>query len=440
MNKVIGIRREDKNQWERRVPLVPDHVRELRERHGVRTVVQPSPIRIFSDDEYRRAGAEVSEDLGPASLVLAVKEIPAHLFVPGKSYFFFSHVIKGQPYNMPMLKRMMDLGCHLLDYEKVTDDQNRRLIFFGRYAGLAGMVDTLHGLGQKLLQRGLKTPFARIRMSYQYPGLEEAKRDVAAAGEEIDEHGIPPELAPLTVGFSGYGNVSRGAQEIFDLLPHKVMSAPAMADSCGNFDGDAFNLYKVVFAEEDMVRPLQGSFTLPDYYAHPEKYVSRFEEYLPMLSVLVNCIYWDERYPRLLTKKYLADRTALESNPKLLMVGDISCDIDGSVEITHKSTKPDQAFFTYFADEDRFGDGVDRRGVTVMAVDNLPCEFSAESSHDFSTVLLPFVPKILAADMSRDLAAVDLPPPLKRALILHRGELTPDFAYIRSHIHWEGTT
>jgi saccharopine dehydrogenase (NAD+, L-lysine forming) len=434
MNKIIGIRREDKNKWERRVPLVPEHVRELRETHGIRTIIQPSSIRIFPDDAYRAAGADVREDLDAADLVLAVKEIPIPLYRPGKTYFFFSHVIKGQPYNMPMLKHIMEMKCQLLDYEKVIDDHNRRLIFFGRYAGLAGMIDTLHGLGRKLKRLGLETPLERIRMSYQYDSLEQAKSEISAIGQEIDAKGLPAELAPLTVGFSGYGNVSRGAQEIFDLLPHKVMSAQAMVDNAENFTGDTLNLYKVVFAEEDMVRPREGRFDLQDYYTHPEKYVSRFEEYLPHLTALINCIYWEERYPRLLTKEYLKSRTALESNLKLQIVGDISCDIDGSIEITSKATKPDNAFFTYFAANDRFVDGIERLGVSVMAVDNLPCEFSAESSHEFSKVLAPYVPQILAADMNRDTADVDLPSPLKRALILHKGELTPDFRYMTSFI------
>ena len=122
MEKTIGIRREDKNEWERRVPLVPDDVRWLKEKHGVRTLIQPSAIRTFRDEEYRRAGAEVSEDLGPAHAVLAVKEIPAELFQEGKTYIFFSHTIKGQPHGMPLLQRVLDSGATLIDYERIVDD------------------------------------------------------------------------------------------------------------------------------------------------------------------------------------------------------------------------------------------------------------------------------------------------------------------------------
>ena len=140
----------------------------------------------------------------------------------------------------------------------MLNEKNQRLIFFGRYAGLAGMLDTLHGFGQKLLARGVANPFASIRQAYQYASLEEAKAEVAAVGAEIDEHGFPAELCPLVVGFAGYGNVSRGAQEIFDLLPHKILSAEALVEMVENFSNDNLNLFKVVFSEDDMVRAAAG--------------------------------------------------------------------------------------------------------------------------------------------------------------------------------------
>lgn len=434
MEKIIGIRREDKSQWERRVPLVPDDVRWLRETHGIRTLIQPSPIRAFTDDEYRCAGAELCENLDRAGTVFAVKEIPAALFRAGRTYVFFSHTIKGQAYNMDMLRTLIERRCSLVDYERVLDESNRRLIFFGRFAGLAGMLDTLHGYGLKLRARGIDSPFARIRQAYQYASLAEAKAGVEAVGAEIDEKGFPEELCPLVVGFAGYGNVSRGAQEIFDLLPHKVLSAEALVEMIDNFSSDNLNLVKVVFSEDDLVRPLQGTFELQDYYAHPERYESKFENYLPLLAILVNCIYWTEKYPRLVTKEYLKQRTILESTPRLQVIGDISCDIDGSIEITRKATQPDQAFYTYFAAEDRYEDGVQALGTTVMAVDNLPCEFPRESSLEFSRVLRDFVPAVAAADFSRPTAGLGLPHPVRKALLLHRGEFTPEYGYMKKFV------
>jgi len=434
MGKIIGIRREDKNEWEKRVPLVPADVLWLKEKHGIQTIVQPSQIRIFSDDEYRRAGAEISEDLGRAEVIYAVKEIPAHLFQKNKTYVFFSHTIKGQAYNRPMLKTMVDLGCNLIDYERVLDEKNQRLIFFGRYAGLAGMLDTLHAYGQKLLARGVPTPFSKIRQAYQYASLNAAKEAVAAVGTEIDEHGFSTELCPLVVGFAGYGNVSRGAQEIFDLLPHKILSADALLEMAENFSNDNLNLFKVVFSEDDLVRSRQGVFELQDYYAHPEKYESKFENYLPLLSILVNCIYWTEKYPRLVSKEYLKIRTIMESNLNLQVIGDISCDINGSIQITHKATKPDNAYYTYFAEDDRFENGIEPLGVTVMAVDNLPCEFPRESSVEFSAVLRDFVGAISNADFSLTPESLKLPLAIQKALILQRGNFSSEYLYMNDFL------
>jgi alpha-aminoadipic semialdehyde synthase len=437
MEKIIGIRREDKNKWERRVPLVPEDVKELKEKFGIKTIIQPSDLRIFPDQAYKDAGAEINEDLSKASVILAVKEIPEKLFEKDKTYVFFSHTIKGQAYNMPMLKRMIDLNCNLIDYEKIVNEKNQRLIFFGRYAGVAGMIETFHAYGQKMKLRGFDNPFTKIKQAYEYKSLDDAEKEIEAIGKEMDESGFPVEMAPLVVGFTGYGNVSRGAQEIFDLLPHKVISGHILNEMYENFSGDYLNLYKIVFAEEDMFllkEPKEERFDLQDYYNHPEKYRSRFENFLPYLSIMVNCIYWTEDYPRLVTREYIKNESIIRSNPTLKVVGDISCDIDGSVEITHKATYPDHATFTYFGNEDRFEDGTHMTGVTVMAVDNLPCEFSAEASTDFSIVLKKFIDDLVSTNFKQDTKGLKLPSPMQKALVLHRGEFTEDYRYMKEFV------
>jgi alanine dehydrogenase len=437
MEKIIAIRREDKNQWERRVPLIPRDVKVLKEKYGIKTIIQPSAIRVFPDQAFIDAGAEINEDMSKASVILAVKEIPKELFEKDKTYVFFSHTIKGQDYNMEMLRKLMALNCNLVDYERIVDEKNRRLIFFGRHAGLAGMIETLHAFGQKVKEWGFDNPFMKIKQAYQYASLEEAKKEIEAIGKEIDEDGFPINLAPLVVGFAGYGNVSRGAQEIFDLLPHKVISGHILDEMYENFTGDNLNLYKVIFSEEDMVKLKdyqEGRFDLQDYYNHPEKYESRMEQFLPYLSILVNCIYWTEDYPRIVTKEYLKNQTAIRSNLNLKVIGDISCDIDGSVEITHKATYPDTPSFTYNAIDDTFEDGVLRNGVTVMSVDNLPCEFPAESSESFSSVLIDYIDGLVSSDFKNDTENLQLPGPIAKALILHQGQLTKEYDYMKEYI------
>ena len=144
----IGIRKEDKSAWERRAPLAPEHVKTLIETHGIDVALISSSRRVFADADYEAVGARVVEDLSPCNVVLGVKEIPPAKLIGGMAYVFFAHVIKGQPHNMPMLERLLDRECHLIDYEKIVDDQGRRLIFFGRHAGLAGMLETLWAFGQ----------------------------------------------------------------------------------------------------------------------------------------------------------------------------------------------------------------------------------------------------------------------------------------------------
>ena len=213
MGTILGIRREDKNKWERRAPLIPNDTSDLQKKWGLQVLVQPSSVRVYPDDEYRSAGIEVNEDLGPASVIFAIKEIPAHLILPGKTYVLFAHVVKGQPHNMPMLRRLMELGCSLVDYEKITDDQKRRLIFFGRHAGYAGMIETLRCLGQRLAMSGVSTPLSQVHPAFEYHDLTEVKAQLTALGGEIAQQAG---ARPLIFGFSGYGNVSTGAQEVFE--------------------------------------------------------------------------------------------------------------------------------------------------------------------------------------------------------------------------------
>lgn len=429
---MLGIRREDKNQWERRAPLIPQHIKELKEHHGIETVVQPSPIRVFSEETYKTAGALVQEDLSSCPVVFAVKEMPIDFFKPNKTYVFFSHTIKGQEYNMPMLKKMMELGCTLIDYEKITNEKGRRLVFFGRFAGLAGMVDTLWAFGQRLEWQGIKTPFSEIKQTIHYNGLDEIKNHLKDIGKKIEQQGLPESVTPLVIGFAGYGNVSTGAQEILDILPVKEIT-PKQLEAVHETPSNKV-IYKVIFKEEDMVEPVSSErkFDLQDYYNHPNLYRSIFQQYIRRMSILMNCIYWDEKYPRLITKEFLEENYT--GQLKLQVVGDISVDINGAIEFTEKSTSPENPVFVYNPLRDDIIDGYKGNGVAVMAVDNLPCELPRESSKAFSDSLWHFIPGIVKADFSKDFDNLALPPEIKKAVILHRGKLTPDYEYINKYL------
>ena len=428
MGTTLGIRREDKNKWERRVPIIPAHIKELKEKNGINTVVQPSNIRIFNDDEYKDAGAKVDENLSDADVVFAVKEIPTNLFEPGKAYVFFSHTIKGQKSNMPMLKDMMQKGCTLIDYEKITNESGRRLVFFGRYAGIAGMIDTLWAFGQRVKWRGINTPFSDIKKTIDYDGIDDAKASIAEIGKRIQEQGIPDFLSPMVVGFAGYGNVSQGAQEILDLLPIKEIRPSQLEAIQGHYSDRV--VYKVVFKEEDMVEPIHSemNFNLQQYYEKPHLYRSVFQQYIRRLTILMNCIYWDERYPRLITKYFLEENYT--GQIKLQAVGDISVDINGAIEFTEKTTNSGNPVYVYNPIRRDLMEGFEGEGVLVMAVDNLPCELPRESSTEFSNALIDFIADIVKADYKVNFDMLKLPNEIKKAVVLHQGKLTPDYQYI----------
>jgi alanine dehydrogenase len=434
MSNFIGIRHEDKYELEKRAPLTPKHVERLVKQKKLDIVVQSSRKRIFTDEEYRQAGAEVAATLEKCSVIFGVKEIPLEAFEPEKTYVFFSHVIKGQSYNMPMLKRMMELKCNLIEYEKIIDEQGKRLIFFGKYAGMAGMINSFWALGLRMKEYGYLSNLLKIKQAHQYHSLNEAREDISAIGQRIAEKGIPNELLPFVIGFTGYGNVSQGAQEICGLLPVKEISPEKLLELKHRAKLPDNIIYKVVFKEEDLVEHIGGqSFDLHDYYANPQNYRSTFEKYIPHLSMLINGIYWDKRYPRLITREYL--KKAFErGHPKLMVIGDISCDVEGSVECTLKPAEINDPIYVYHPKSETITMGYHGEGMLIMAVDILPAELPRDASNGFGDVLVNFVKPIADADFSDSFEDLDLPKSIKKGLILHQGELTHDFAYLEEFI------
>ncbi|HDZ27396.1 hypothetical protein LCGC14_1061450 [marine sediment metagenome] len=437
MKTRIGIKREEKSQWERRAPLIPAHVREMVKKNPLEIWLQPSSIRIFSDKDYLQEGAMIEEDLAPCSIIFAIKEIPLQFFKKERVYIFFSHTIKGQSYNMPMLQRMMDLQCTLIDYERIINEKGQRLLFFGMQAGQAGMIDTLWALGQRLNHEKIKNPFSLINLAHEYGSLVAAKEAIKKVGWQIYNDGLDLSLVPLVFGFTGYGNVSQGAQEILNLLPYEEVEPEKINSFFEKKNYSASSVYKVVFKEEHLVKPIKASqnFDLQDYYDNPQKYKSIFDSYLSFLAVLVNCIFWTPKYPRFASKKSLRQLFMMNDKPRLRIIGDISCDIEGSMECTVKATTSGNPVFVYDPLEEKARDGVEGRGIVVMATDNLPAEISLESSIFFSNALRPLVPAIAKADFSGNFADCNLPDAVKKAVILYKGKFTPDYEYIKNFIN-----
>jgi alpha-aminoadipic semialdehyde synthase len=350
---------------------------------------------------------------------------------------FFSHTIKAQPVNMPLLDDILSKNIRLIDYERITDGEGKRLVRFGQFAGYAGMIDMLHALGDRLLAKGFSTPLLHIGYSYCYSKLDSALEAVKAMGYEISNFGLPEELCPLTFVFTSEGAVSQGAQDVFKLLPHKMVTPAQLAELSKSKEKDRYTVYGCVVTSEDIVAPNDPSkkFSKSDYYAHPENYHSVFvEKILPHVSVIINCMYWDGRFPRLITSQQMKEIHEA-GNHKLLGVSDISADLQGSIEFLMKTTSIDHPLFIYNPRNHEIYESIDdnqymyREGVLFLAVDNLPTEFPREATQWFGDHLLPFIEQILKSDPNNE-KFTDYPPEIARAVITTHGRLTPAYEYI----------
>eukprot|EP00814_Leptocylindrus_danicus_P000399 CAMPEP_0116031078 /NCGR_PEP_ID=MMETSP0321-20121206/17276_1 /TAXON_ID=163516 /ORGANISM="Leptocylindrus danicus var. danicus, Strain B650" /LENGTH=1055 /DNA_ID=CAMNT_0003506087 /DNA_START=308 /DNA_END=3475 /DNA_ORIENTATION=- len=452
---VLGILRETYNKWERRAPLCPSHIEQLLSKYTpekLKCIIQPSNRRIFSDVEYERAGATVSDDVTSANLLLGVKQVNSDNLLPNKAYAFFSHVIKGQPENMPMLQTILDRNICLFDYECMVDPapsgRHRRLVTFGKYAGIAGMIDIFQAVGQKLLQNGFSTPFLNSPMCYMYHDLEEAKNGVKQMGRRIAVEGLPPGLEPLVFAFTGKGNVTRGALEIFHLLPHEMITLRQLKELKKQNGGGGcpqHKVYGLIVEQEHMVK-LRGSDDDDDsiaahganvahYRSSPFQYEPTFHKMVaPYVNVLVNGIYWDGRYPRLLEKHHVQELFE-EDKKSLIAIADVSCDVNGSIEFLEQTTTIENPFFTYNPALTKSIEGVAEDGIAIMGVDILPTELPRESSKHFGDALIPLIDDFLVYCNENDICSLkcaeNLPRKLRNACVTtSAGDLTKRFNYI----------
>ncbi|KAI8906263.1 Saccharopine dehydrogenase-domain-containing protein [Gorgonomyces haynaldii] len=417
----IGIRREQKNRWERRVPLIPEHVERLVNEYGAKVYIQPSTKRVIPDSKYQQHGAFVHEDLSMCDVILGVKEVPLRELIPHKNYLFFSHTHKGQPYNMTMLKEILDKGIRLMDYELLTNENGRRLVQFSRFAGYAeGMIDGLHVLGQRLLALGYGTPFLSIGMSHLYRNLSDARLDVTRSGQVIADEGLPKRLGPMSFIVTGDGNVSRGALHVFKCLPFERVTPDELAALSTSTSFDNHKVYLCQVKPQDYIVGKDGSsFKMDRYLSHPEEYKSVFAEKIaPYARFILNGIFWDERYPRLMTLDETREM-ALENRMRLLTLADVSCDIHGSFEFMSKASTIDKPWYMYDPIEQKEHHDLESRGIQIMSIDNLPTEMPLEASEYFSEALLPFVTEMAKGNFSH--------PVLERATICKQGQLVPRF-------------
>jgi len=431
MPEMIGIRAEDNHKTEKRSPLAPAQCRQLIVEGNVGVRVAPSPNRIFTEQQFAESGCTIDADLSECNIVFGVKEMPLSFLKQGQAYCFFSHTTKGQAQNMPMLRRIMDLGGTLIDYEKIVDGSRRRLVFFGAFAGYAGMIDTLWIYGQRLLHEGIETPFARIRQACDYSGLEAAKKAVKSVGEEIMARGLDRRIAPFVCGVTGGGHVAQGALEIMSLLQAKNIKAQDLSNL-----SEEHPVRTVQFRSRDRVKLKKSGAAFSEEHFHQNRteYVSRFNEYLPFLSVLINGIYWEKGYPEIVSLENLRSMYTKFQNPKLKVIGDITSDIGGSIACNVKSTTSLNPAYVYDPLSDTITEGWQGRGPVVLAVDKLPSELPMDASAYFGAQLLPFIPQMAHADFRRPFENLALSDEIKNAVIVHKGELCKNYRYLQKTI------
>jgi alanine dehydrogenase len=424
----VGILKESRG-IERRAPLTPPDVRWLVKR-GIAVEVESSAERIFTDAEYKKAGAKVVRRCQKATLLCGVKEPHIDTFYRDKICMVFSHTIKGQPNNMPLLTACLGRNITLIDYERIVDVHGRRLVYFGRFAGICGLVDSLSYLGTKLSWKGYKNPFSSLKPAYAYGTLKTLKNAMADVDTGIRTKGFDARLAPFIIGITGHGSVSQGVQEILKIVNPIEIHPREMVQFVKRHQGKCRKIYKIVFLREEKFRARdRKGFYFEEYLEHPERFESNLDVYLPYINALIHTSYWDKRYPRMVSRETI--RSLWRKKPfRLDFIGDIACDVDGSIALTYKTTTRENPTFTYDPGTKTFIDGYASKGITVMAADNLPSELPGDASSEFSRLVRDYVYQI-AAHGVRDLTNhIALPAEIRKAVITQGGKLTGEYQYL----------
>lgn len=397
----IGVIRERKNPPDQRVPLTPEQCARVMSVPGVEIVVEPSPIRSYTDEEYVDLGIPMQEDLSDCDVLLGVKEVPVAELLPAKTYFFFSHTIKKQAYNRKLLQAILAKKIRLIDYEVITDERGRRLIAFGRFAGMVGAHNGVMTYG--LRTRSFHLPRMQDFMDYEHVR--------AYYREELN-------LPPMKIVLTGSGRVGQGANRVLRDMGIREVSPAAFLEQ--DWSGPVFTH----LTSEDYVRRKDGAtFDKKDFYAHPEAYESQFAPFAKQANLFINGIYWDSRAPAFFTREEMA-----EEDFKVRVIADVTCDIApvSSIPATLKASTIANPIFGYDPVENKevepFRPGV----IDMMTIDNLPSELPRDASKAFGEMFLIHVLPELLRPESRL---------IERATIAVDGQLGVHFQYLEDYVN-----
>jgi saccharopine dehydrogenase (NAD+, L-lysine-forming) len=397
MDKIkIGILRETTKSDDRRVPLTPRQCFELQQDYpNVEVYVQPCSIRCYDDHDYKAFGIPLQEDVSGCDILLGIKEVAVDKLIDGKTYLFFSHTMKKQERNRGLLKAMLDKKVRMVDYECLTDEERNRVIGFGRYAGIIGAYNGILGYGQKYDLFDIKRAFE----CRDHNDMEDELKRV--------------KLTNIKICLTGGGRVANGATETLGMLKIRKVT-PYEFLNCSYREPVYVQLHS-----KDYNRPKDGSgWDSDEFYTHPEEYDSMFYPYTKVTDLLITCHYWHPQAPALFTKQDMR-----KPDFRVSVIADVTCDIDGSVPSTLRASTIEEPFYGYNPVTEQLDEPFIKDTITVMAVDNLPCELPRDASEDFGKSLVERVfPALLGHKDPTGMIA--------RATITKDGKLTDRFNYL----------
>jgi alanine dehydrogenase len=395
----FGIIKERKIPVDRRVVFTPEELVRLKTEHtDAEIFVESSNIRVFSDEQYSDLGIEVTTDVSNCDVLFGVKEVPVEALIPNKKYFFFSHTIKKQPFNRKLLIAILEKNIELYDHETIVDSNNRRLIGFGRYAGIVGAYNGFRAFGIKFELFNL--PKAET-LNSKDDLISKLKRQT---------------LPPIKIVLTGHGKVGNGAKEI--LLGIKIKEV-----SVENFLSKIYS--EPVFVQIDVLdynKRIDGKvLDNNDFYKNPSDYISDFERFTKVSDIFMAGHFHANESPNILTQEML-----LASDCKIKVVADISCDINGPIACTTKASTIADPFFGYLPSENKEVLYTHPGAIVVMSVDNLPCELPKDASEGFGEM---FMEHVIPAFFNNDKDGI-----LARAKMTENGKLTERFQYLQDYV------
>lgn len=400
MKLKLGIIREGKNPPDKRVPFTPLQTEEIEQRFPhMKVVVQKSPVRCFADNEYEKLDIEVADNVDHCDVLMGIKEVPIDQLVENRTYLFFSHTIKKQPYNKKLLQEILKKKIRMIDYETLTDRLGNRIVAFGRFAGIVGAYNGL-------LTYGKRNNAFTLRRAFDCFDVNDLKLELRKV-----------KLPAIKIILTGAGRVGKGAMETLDTAGVRKVSPH-------DFLTQTFNepVYVQLGSADYHTRKEGGHFNREEFHKHPEQYSSDFLKYTKVADILMAGAFWNPKAPVLFTKEQMQ-----APDFRIKIIADITCDIGGSIPSTKKASTIAEPIYDYNPVSDSVEAPLsNEKFVTVMAVDNLPCELPRSASEEFGRDL---VDKILPLFLNKDPDKI-----LQRATIAQKGELTAHFSYLQDYV------